>query len=290
MDKHQSLYEKVVKYAKDHDDIRALLMNGSRVNPNITPDQYQDFDMVFYVKDFDRFMKNRDFIKNFGDIFFMQTKDDQRPDGSEENHEWYVYLIQFKDGTRLDLGIMDIQDIEKTVYDDSLTKVILDKDHLVQSIQEVDESTYYVQKPTNKDILMTVNEFYWVCPYVGKGMARNHMFYAIKHLDILRKEIERILDWWIGYQHDFKISVGKGKHRYVDLLPIDIYNLYTETYTNTQVENVWKALFKSIDLFDLVYEKVAVESGVDYHQEYKINLLDFIQTHYKNKDIKKSFS
>jgi len=284
MDKHQLLYQKVIDFAKNHDDVRTVIMNGSKVNPNISPDDFQDYDIVFYVNDFIHFMKNKEFIKSFGDILVMQTKDVQRPDGTEEDLFWYIYLIQFKNGTRLDLSILDVKDLDKKVYDDSLTKVVLDKDDLLHDIPQANESSYFVQKPTKKEMLMTINEFYWVCPYVGKGMARNHVFYSIKHLDILRKEIERMIDWWIGYQHDFKISVGKGKHRYVDLLPIDLYNKYTETYTDAKVKNIWNALYVSLDLFDELYQKIADESNVDYHPEYKKDILKFIDYNYKKNE------
>ncbi|MDA3931387.1 MAG: aminoglycoside 6-adenylyltransferase [Tenericutes bacterium] len=284
MDKHQALYHKVIDFAKNNDDVRAVVMNGSRVNANIKPDDYQDFDIVYYVREFHRFMEDKQFIKTFGDILVIQTKDDQRPDVSEDELMWYIYLIQFKDGTRLDLTILDIDDLEKKVYEDSLTKILLDKDELINDLKEADESSYYVQKPTNKEIFLTVNEFYWVCPYVGKGLARNHVFYAIKHLDILRREIERMIDWWIGHKHDYKISVGKGKHRYVDLLPIGIYNKYTDTYTDTRIDSIWKALYISIDIFDELYQKIAAVYDIEYHQDYRIDIINFIKNNYKKNE------
>ena len=39
----------ILDFAKQDDRIRAVLLNGSRANSNINPDQFQDFDIVFIV-------------------------------------------------------------------------------------------------------------------------------------------------------------------------------------------------------------------------------------------------
>ncbi|QWC00260.1 aminoglycoside 6-adenylyltransferase [Mycoplasmatota bacterium] len=284
MDNHQALYKKVLDFARNHKLVRLVTMNGSRVNPNIKPDHYQDFDIVFYVSNFDLFMLNKDFVFDFGDILIMQTKDDQRDQDNNNQSKWYIYLTQFKDGSRLDLSILDMKDLDDTIHSDSLTKVLLDKDHLIHDLNQADESSYYIKKPSKKDISMTVNEFYWVSLYVGKGLARNHTFYAIKHLDILRNEVERIIDWWIAYQYDFQLSVGKGKHRYIDLLPEKFYLLYKETYTDANVKNIWSALFKVIDLFDQVFYLLTEYTEVECDKQYKKKIKQFIIDHYKNSE------
>ncbi len=38
--------------------IRAVLLNGSRANHSIQPDQWQDFDIVYIVNEMDSFIAN----------------------------------------------------------------------------------------------------------------------------------------------------------------------------------------------------------------------------------------
>jgi aminoglycoside 6-adenylyltransferase len=38
--------------------IRAVILNGSRANPNVTPDRFQDFDIVYVVTDLTPFVED----------------------------------------------------------------------------------------------------------------------------------------------------------------------------------------------------------------------------------------
>jgi len=280
MDKHQDLYDKVIDFAKNNSHIRLVEMNGSRVNPKIEPDDFQDFDMVFYVDDYKTFMSHdHDFIDRFGEILIMQTKDDQVPEQGYEK-DWYIYLIQFLDGTRLDLTIMGIDDFDPSFEEDSLSKIVLDKDNHHRD-HSPNESTYYVTQPTKKKFSMTVNEFYWLCPYVGKGLARNHIFYALKHLDIIRNQLEYMIDWWVGMNYDYQISVGKGKHRYDRFLPKKWFDTYKKSYVRANIDDIWTTLFQVIDLFDVIALDIQKEFLFDYDTFMKPKMIDFLKEHYK---------
>ena len=46
MRSEKEMYDLILGYAKAHDDIRAVILNGSRANPNRKPDPFNDFDIV----------------------------------------------------------------------------------------------------------------------------------------------------------------------------------------------------------------------------------------------------
>ena len=41
----------ILNTAREDERIRAVIMNGSRVNPNVKRDCFQDYDIVYVVKD-----------------------------------------------------------------------------------------------------------------------------------------------------------------------------------------------------------------------------------------------
>ena len=45
----------VLNFALSEGKVRAILLNGSRANPNLKPDRLQDFDIVFVVEDLESF-------------------------------------------------------------------------------------------------------------------------------------------------------------------------------------------------------------------------------------------
>jgi aminoglycoside 6-adenylyltransferase len=271
--------DKVLEVAKNNDSVRLVVMNGSRVNPNIIPDGYQDYDIVFYVDNYQEFIKDLSFVGKYGEILVEQTTKDQR-DGFETIKNSFVYMAQYKDGKRLDLTVRDIKFALEDFENDSLSKVLLDKEGL-NLISNPNESSYYVKEINQKDFDFCVNEFYWVCPYIAKGVKRGQLFYAIKHLDIIREELEIMIDWWIAKKNNYMISVGKCKSRYIELLPMDLYNHYVSTYPKLTEKEILKSLDNSIILFDYLANYLSKEYDFDYYQDLKAKMMNFIKKTYK---------
>ncbi|QLY40633.1 aminoglycoside 6-adenylyltransferase [Hujiaoplasma nucleasis] len=273
MNKHEQLLEKVIKIAKDNIHIRVLEMNGSRVNPNIEPDDYQDFDMVFYVDNYPSFIEDESWLNVFDKPLLRQTTKDQRDGDANQS---FIYMMQFENGARLDLSICDVKELSMNQRD-SLSVILIDKDNY-QLEDYQNESSYYIQTITEKEFNYSCNEFYWLIPYVSKGIKRKQYFYAHKHLQLIRKELELMLDWWIGDQKGFNQSVGKAKSRYKDLLDKDIYQQYIKTYTNLEEKNLWQALEQALNL----YHHLALHLSNKYKYPYQKNLKDKVLKFIKN--------
>ncbi len=278
MDKHRVLYEKVMKWARNNQGVRLVEMNGSRVNPCIEPDDFQDFDIVFYVSDFVAFLKELSWLESLGPVLLKQTSDDQdEPIIGAENA--YITMVQFEDGTRVDLTVVDIEAFRTFSQRDSLSKIVMDKDGRGEK-QAPDESSYYVEPLTEEAFMRSLNQFYWMVPYVAKGVARGHVFYALKSFDILRIELERVLDWWIASCHKVGISVGKGKHRYGELLPPHWLERYSRSYCSADEAQIRDALFQAVELFDEVAKELSKIHRIEVAEDTKDKVLDFVKRHY----------
>lgn len=275
MNKHEQLLEKVIKLAKDNIHIRVLEMNGSRVNPNIEPDDYQDFDMVFYVDNYLSFIQDESWLNVFGKPLLTQTTKGQRDGDANQS---FIYMMQFENGTRLDLSICDVQYILNEERD-SLSKILIDKDNY-QLEDYQNESSYYIQAITEKEFKYSCNEFYWLIPYVAKGIKRKQYFYAHNHLELIRKELELMLDWWIGDHQGFHQSLGKAKSRYKDLLDKDIYQQYIRTYTNLEEKNLWQALEQALNLYHYLALYLSEKYKYPYQKDFKDKVFKFIKNNY----------
>ena len=45
------IMELILNTARKDDRIRAVILNGSRANPNTVPDRFHDFDIIYVVTD-----------------------------------------------------------------------------------------------------------------------------------------------------------------------------------------------------------------------------------------------
>ncbi len=235
------MFELILDMAQNDHRVRAVMLNGSRTNPDAIKDIFQDFDIVYLVSELESFKTNPAWIDDFGERMMMQLPDEFK---IEPPNDRYAYLIQFKDGHRLDLTL------KMGHFDpDSLSMLLLDKDGTTPKLPAPTERDYLPRPPTLKTFFETCNEFWWVAPYVAKGLWRSELIYAQSHLEILREQLLRALEWFIGICTDFQKSIGsKGKHLSRLLSPNHWLQLQ-KTYADANLEQIWKALFCIVDLF-----------------------------------------
>lgn len=88
------------------------------------------------------------------------------------------------------------------------------------------------------------NEFWWISTNVAKGLWREEILYAYEHLNSVREMLLTMLEWKVGIETNFSLSVGKNSkylERYVNK---DIWAKLLKTYPNGEYEQVWNSLLK----------------------------------------------
>ena len=202
------IYDLILTVASADERIRAVILNGSRANPNAPRDFFQDFDIIYLVTELAPFINNRRWIQRFGELMILQM-----PDPLEGTDTGFTYLMQFMDGNRIDLRIFPMERLAE-MEGDSLSLVLLDKDGILQTLPPPTESDYLPKPPTSKDYKQCCNEFWWVSPYVAKGLWRGEIIYAKEMLDqVLREPLMKMTTWYVGAKTRFSKNPGKyGKY------------------------------------------------------------------------------
>ena len=62
----EEMYALILNVAKNDPRIRGVILNGSRANPNAPKDSFQDFDIVYLVKELDRSFRPSSHAANAG--------------------------------------------------------------------------------------------------------------------------------------------------------------------------------------------------------------------------------
>ena len=100
----------VLDFAEADAHIRLVGMEGSRVNANIPKDEFQDFDVTYFVDRIEDFTQSDDWLSAFGEIVMMQKPEDMELFPAEE--EGYSYLILFDDYTKMDMTLLELNQLE----------------------------------------------------------------------------------------------------------------------------------------------------------------------------------
>lgn len=256
MRSEKEMMELILRIAKIDERVRAVAMNGSRTNSNVPKDIFRDYDIVYLVSDMQSFLIDPDWITVFGEKIIMQTPEDMAMFPAELGGR-FTYLMLFEDGNRIDLMLIPIEEKEIYCSEDGLTVILLDKDGNMPKLSEPTDKDYWVKKPSAEFFTDCCNEFWWVSTYVAKGLWRQEILYAYAHLNSLRKMLLIMLEWKVGIETNFSLSVGKNSKylkRYLDNL---VWKKLMKTYPSGDYEQVWNAFFETINLFEQVAIEVA---------------------------------
>lgn len=279
----QEMMDLILGTANEDERIRAVWMNGSRANPNAKQDKLQDYDIVYAVTDVDSFRADPNWIDRFGERVIMQVPS---PSPWQLENNAVTYLMQFEDVNRIDLNLVPVERLGIIMESaESLTEVLLDKDQRLPKLPPSSDRDYLVTRPTEKEFLATCNEFWWVTPYVAKGLWREEVLYAKGVLEgPLRNALMQVLDWYVAIEHDFNITTGKFSKDLSNLLDRETWNRLKDTFPTANIDSIWQALESMGDLFHDVAQSCAQQLGFHYNENEEERVRHYI-TRIKNNEI-----
>jgi aminoglycoside 6-adenylyltransferase len=252
----------IIETAREDDRIRAVIMNGSRANPHAPRDPFQDYDIVYLVKDVAPFWKNLEWIQRFGELMLLQMPEDMH-DPPPANDGRFIYLMLFMDGNRVDLTLYPFSSLE-ALGRDSQSIVLLDKDSLIGPLPPPSDADYLPNPPTEKQFQDGCNEFWWVSTNIVKGLWRNEVTYAQHEFEFVRKQLLKMVCWYAGVKTDFQVCPGKQGKYLNHILESELWNLYLQSYSPAESEQMWEALEAASILFRTAGGFVANAFGFAY--------------------------
>ncbi|NNU78141.1 aminoglycoside 6-adenylyltransferase [Clostridium estertheticum] len=272
MKNEEEVLKQILDFASNEDGVRAVILNGSRLNINAPNDIMQDYDVVFFIKELEdmSYKTDQSWIKQFGNLVILQQNNFN--DGS------YIFLMQFKDGLRIDLCFKAIERLNVVAKEDSLSKILLDKDSIADKIPEPSDRIYFVKKPTEKEWDAVINNLWWIQTYVAKGIWRDELPYVKYMYDVIFMDgIRELLSWQIGLHHDWQVNVGKCGKWFNCLLNKELYDEFISIYSGIDYYDIWQKLFKAGELIRKIGTEISDVLGYKYPMEYDINVSEFIR-------------
>lgn len=284
MRNEQEMMDLIINTAIEDERIRAVYMNGSRTNPNVPKDIFQDYDIVYVVTETSTFIEDENWINLFGDLLMVQEPDKlDHGIGLDMNFERrYAYLMLFTDGNRIDLTLQTKEKMLEEYGKDKLTIPLIDKDDILPSIPSPSDIDYHVKKPTEGQFESCTNNFWWCLQNVAKGIWRDELPYAkLMFKYTTRESLDEMVNWWIGIEYDFQVSTGKMGKYFKKFLPESYWEMYQKTYSDGSYENIWNSVFITCELFRILARDVAESLSYTYPADDDKNIMEYL--HYVKK-------
>jgi aminoglycoside 6-adenylyltransferase len=100
---------------------------------------------------------------------------------------------------------------------------------------------------------------------------------------VVRPMFMKIIEWYIGTQSNFSIAFGKsGKFMKEHLTKIQ-YDKILATYSDSQLENNWQALFLMTDLFGEFANEIADKLNFNYNMKEERNVKNYLKDKFNEK-------
>ena len=248
MRSEKQVYDIILTYAKADERVRMVTLEGSRTNTNIPPDDFQDYDITFFVTDMQSFIGDDRWLDVFGERLILQKPEDMELFPAAE--KGFSYLMLFADDVKIDLSLLPLEFIDEYFTWDKLVKLLLDKDNRITQPPVPTDIDYHLQKPTERSFDDCCNEFWNTATYVVKGLCRREILFAIDHMnDIVRKELLRMISWLVGIEQGFHFSLGKNYKFLQRYIPEELWKRLMSTYHMDSYSHMWESLEQSMTLF-----------------------------------------
>ena len=251
--------------------VKAVAMSGSRTNPKALKDEFQDYDVVYIVDDFDNLTSDLSWLNRFGKRIIEQEV-------SLGNRR--LYLMLFEDGNRIDLTLCPKEHMKEWVDSESKFIVLEDEKDLFESYSP-SPKRHWITPATETDFKNSCNEFWWVSAYVVKGICRKQVIYATDHLyGICQQEFLKILAWQVASARG-KVDIGKNYKYLFQYLPAEKEKEFSNLLDFSSIEKLTQSLLATMQLFHREAQRLAQKLGFDYDKEVAEKMIEYAEERMK---------
>jgi aminoglycoside 6-adenylyltransferase len=250
----EQIMHNFVQWAQEEEDIRLILIIGSRGRVDHPADQWADLDLLFVTTDPYRYLTKTDWLDHLGVPWLTYVEDDA---GVLERR------VLFEGGVDVDFVPLSLEQIEKMMDVDLLPledvilpgiRILLDKDGLAEIFHMA--RTALAEAPTRSippheaEVIEVVNNFWYHALWVSKKLRRGELWYAKWALDWRMKVLLlRMLEWHARATHGWDYNTWKDGRFLEEWADPRASKDLRKAYAHYDQEDIQQALVATIDLF-----------------------------------------
>jgi aminoglycoside 6-adenylyltransferase len=276
-----AVIRRLIQWAGNRDDIRAMLLTSSRTNPDASLDVFSDYDVILVVTDIRPYFEDKSYLSDYGPVLVVF----KNPVGQEDGFDCFGDITHYEDGTKIDYGFFPVEWLQWVAEQPGLPPdldvgyaVLLDKDHLANGLKPPTHTAYIPTPPTGPVYQDLIQEFWNDAAYTAKNLWRDNLIAAKHNLDVIMKfhVLRQFLEWQMEIEHNWSVrpgAYGKGLKKWINP---GLWAELESTYVGAGIEENWDALFKTIDLFRKVAIKVGDHLGYVYPDDLDRRMMAYL--------------
>ncbi|MGG7552949.1 AadS family aminoglycoside 6-adenylyltransferase [Chryseobacterium arthrosphaerae] len=274
--------EKIIHWAENNPDIRAVLLTSSLVNPYAPVDDFSDLDVELVFDRRQPYEINNEWLSLFGEPISMVEEDDTVFDGKHA-----MKMVLYKDHVKVDFKLYQISEFIEEIQQENLPddwdvgyKVLIDKDGLTKDMKSPTYQSVMIRKPSEKKFKQLLNDFWWDTTYVAKCLKRGDIFYAkFMSENILRTDyLVPLTEWYIAAASDWNtVTTNKHGRLFKKYLTADLWNRVEATFSGSDIEENWTALWAYADLVHELGTSLAEKLSFEYPYTHENDIRSYLK-------------
>ena len=252
--------------------VDAVAMSGSRTNPKAPKDEFQDYDVVYLVENFEELISDLSWLDQFGKRVIEQEV--------TLGHR-HLYLMLFKDGNRIDLTLCPKEHIQEWVNSEADYTVLQDEKGLFVPYFPSPQR-YWTSSANQTDFEKACNEFWWVSAYVVKGICRKQVIYATDHLyGICQQELLKVLAWQVASNRG-TVDIGKNYKYLFNYLSSEKEKEFSNLLDFSSLYKITQSLLATMQLFHQEAQSLAQKMGFVYDKKVAEKMIQYAESKLPN--------
>lgn len=280
MDSRDKKLQQILAWATANDDVRAMLLTSSLVNPYAPVDQFSDLDIELVFSDLQKVLNDDGWLSHFGKVVAKIAEPETVFNGKHA-----MRMVLYDDYVKVDFKLYSVSKFREDVENDELPedwdigyKVLVDKNRLTADLKPASHQVSLIKRPTAAEFEQKLNDFWWDMTYVAKCLARDNIFYAkFMSEDNMRTDyLVPLIEWYIAVDHGWNMTTNKHGRLFKKYLSPEIWQKIEATFSGGDIQDNWRALIAYADLVRELGTTLADKLNYSYPGELENNIRQYL--------------
>lgn len=191
-------------------------------------------------------------------------------------------LVIFDGGIKVDFAFLSLNCLDRMVkgplpeeYNRGY-QVLLDKDNLTQPLPKPDYKEPVAKKPSKREFLETIEEFWFEAYHVAIYLKREDLWSVKFRSNAIHGFLLRMIEWESQARNGWHQTVPPIGKRMASWVQPSVLQELERVFAHFDVENSWEALFHTVTLFRRLSVDLSHQLGFDYPEAMDKNISGFI--------------
>ena len=252
----------VTDWAREREDVRALLVVGSQARANVPADRWSDLDIVLIVDDPEPYAEDPSWVHEFGQPVLTFLED--TPVGQRERR------VLYETGEDVDFPLFPVTALELLEQSENAVnllargyRLLVDRIGLAERLARLAAGAEQPPLPTQRDFTQLASDFWYHALWAAKKLRRGEVFTAKGGVDgYMKARLVTLLEWHARALDPSVDTWHEGRfiERWAD--PGALAAL-EKAYAYYDLRDVARALWETIDVWQALEEETARRLGLD---------------------------